>query len=182
MRPHLSLLLTASIVASGGAASARALNPGAPLADVPSFTQTVPNYGTYQGQPIAVTFKGTIVAKSFPTGSAPCPVSIEYDVKVTMTPSANPPNVYFADPYNYSWAPHKSLAGVYDVSNTDPGQGILNAPIVTSAVVTYKTSSPSEGSPVTFTIDLGGQVGKQELRVVSHVQCFVRRAPVPLHS
>src|ERR1700693_361628 len=180
MRTRLSLIATALVIASAGVASARALNPGAPLTDISSFTVNVPNYGTYQGPAIAVLFKGRMAAKNPPPGPVPCPVSIEYDVKVTMTPSANPPNVAFADPFTYQWAPSKSLAGVYDVSNAYPGQGILNAPIVTSVLVTYKTSSPSEGSPVTFFIDLGGQVGKQELRVVSHVQCYIRRAPVPL--
>jgi hypothetical protein len=182
MRPHLSLFVMALIVASASVASARALNPGAPLADIPSFTLTVPNFTTYQGKPISVTFNGTMVTKYAPAGPVPCPVSIEYDVKVSMTPSAYPPNFAVADPISYYWAPSKSLAGVYDVSNAYPGQALLNAPLVASALVTYKTSSPSEGSPVTFFVNLGGQNGKLELRVVSHVQCYILRAPVPLHS
>jgi hypothetical protein len=177
MRPRYSFFVLALIAASAGSASAKALNPGAPLAEIPSFTVTVPNYATYQGKPIGVTFNGTLSAKNPPAGPVTCPASIEYDVKVTMTASAYPPNFAVADPISWSWAPSKSLAGVYDVSNAYPGQGLLNAPLVASILVTYKTSSPAEGSPVTFVVKLGGQAGTQELRVVSHVQCAQRRMP-----
>ncbi|MBV9440659.1 MAG: hypothetical protein JOZ24_11765, partial [Candidatus Eremiobacteraeota bacterium] len=160
-----------AVFVTNAPAPARDINPGVPLADVPSFSVTVPNFASSGGQPISVTFAGSITAKTLTPPGVPCASTVEYDAKVTLTPSASPPNIAFARPVSYSWAPSKSLAGAYDVNNAPSGQGLLSVPLVSSAMITYKASSPAEGSPVTFLVDFGPPIGKQMLRVVSHVQC-----------
>jgi len=177
MKAFFSICAAALAIAFAGSAQAKEVGPVTPPIDVPSFTLTVPNYANFNGSPVSVTFNGTIASKYAPAGPVKCPVTVEYDVKVSMTQSIYSPTNAVAAPVSYSWAPSKSLTGMYDVANAQAGQALLSAPLVSSIDVTYKASTPAEGMPVSFYIQIGNQPQKQMLRVVSHVQCLGVRAP-----
>lgn len=160
-----------------------AAGSAAPLVAIPSFSETVPNFAQWDDTWVSVTFAGSIAATA---SSRTCPVRVQYDVKVTITPSPASPDHAVATPMSYSWSPSKPLAGRYEVSNMQEGQGVLSGPqehgvlsgpLVTSAVVTYTASTPPEGTAVTFTIDFFGAAEKQTLRAVSHVHCPSRSRP-----
>jgi hypothetical protein len=155
------LFASAFVLACAGVAPAADLNPGAPILPIPSFTLAIPGYATWAG---------TLSAQNAPAGPVKCPVTVMYNAKITITSLTN--NVV-AGAISYSWAPSKALPGFYEVSNADPGAAFGGAPELVTAAITYEASSPSEGSPVTFTATVSGANAptKEILRVVSHIKC-----------
>ena len=165
MKKLLTFCGVAALLVSANAVSAKEVGPVTPLVDIPSFTLAVPGFATYAA---------TIVATGTPSGSVKCPVWIQYVAKVTLTPAT--PGKVIASPVEDSWTPARSLAGSYDVSGDgNPSQSLLSAPLMSTFTVTFKASTASEGLPVTFFLKVPGQTAKQELRVVSHVQCLGSR-------
>lgn len=160
------IIASAFVLALGGAAPAAEL-PGAPLAQVPSFTYNVPGFATWAG---------TLKAEQSPTAPVTCPYTITYDALVTIAPAGQNPVLGSVD---FTWAPGKSLAGFYQVQTDGlPSVEDVSAPLRTTLVVTYLVSSPAAGSPVSFGITLSGgpKLQSELMRVISHVTCTSTRA------
>jgi len=155
------LFASAFVLACAGTGAAADLNPGAPIAPIPNFTLALPGFATWNG---------SIMAQNEPAGPVKCPITVMYRAKVTITPAGQNP-VYGVVFYN--WFPSKDLNGFYQLSNAQPGEAGVSAPMVVTMAVTYQASSPQQGSPITFvsTLPGGATPTKEELRVVSHVTC-----------
>lgn len=158
---RLFLMTSALAFACVSAAPAAELHPGAPLAAIPSFTLTIPGFATWGG---------SITTEYAPTGPVQCPVTINYNAKVTLTSLTN--NVV-AGQVSYSWAPNKSLANMYQINAAQSGQSFGGATTLETAQITYLASTPPEGTPVTFsaTVSGGAKLTAEELRVITHVTC-----------